>query len=63
MRARALVEQQLSLLFEPGELSEKAWNDVTSSAVNLLIEKCDVGENLEDKAGEAVDKALITLEF
>jgi len=63
VHARALVEQQLSLLFEPGELSEKALNDVTNSAVKILREKCGIGENLEHKAGEAVDIALITLKF
>jgi hypothetical protein len=61
--ARSLVEQQLSLLFEPGELPEKALNDVTNSAVKILIDKCGAGDNLEEKAGEAVDKALITLKF
>jgi hypothetical protein len=58
-----LVEQQLSLLFEPGELPEKALNDVINSAVKILIDKCGTRDNLEEKAGEAVDKALITLKF
>ena len=63
LHARSLVEQQLSLLFEPGELPEKALNNVTNSAVKFLIEKCGTGDNIEEKAGEAVDKALITLKF